>query len=327
MILVSQDREPGRLSRRPDSARLVSIAMPVYNCGPTLARAIRSVLHQTYEDWRLLLIDDGSTDCSVSIARAFSDPRIRVMTDGKHRGLVARLNQAIDMAEGRYLARMDGDDVAFPNRLERQVEFLEEHPQVDLVGSGVVVFRNDGEVLGTRPIYLGHTEICRRPWLGFPLAHPTWTGRTEWFRAYRYRTAAVRAEDHELLLRSYRTSQFVCLPEILLGYQESTLSLKKILRGRYSFAKAAFEEFARRGEILTAMRGVLGQVARGCVDTFAITTGLDYRILRHRARPATPEIVRRWQSVFAELEESGAQCQTVSAAHSTASSRMSARHS
>src|SRR5215472_3881837 len=93
---------------------LVSIGMPTFNCERTLAIAIRSILNQTYDNWQLLLMDDGSTDRTLEVARGFADPRISVLTDHSHKGLVPRLNQAVEMSQGEYFARMDGDDVAYP---------------------------------------------------------------------------------------------------------------------------------------------------------------------------------------------------------------------
>lgn len=285
-------------SQRP----LVSIGMPVYNCAEVLEVAIRSILKQTFCDWELLLIDDGSTDRTPDLCRSFADRRIRLFADGSHRALVRRLNEAVDLSRGKYFARMDGDDVAYSERLELQVRFLEENPGIDLVGGGILVFRGDGEALGIRRIIQNHAEICQRPWAGFYLPHPTWMGRIEWFRTNRYREKAVRSEDQDLLLRTYSTSQFASLPETLLGYQESSLSLRKMLRARYSFAKAVFEVFLSKRAYRTAFRGVLEQGLKAGVDVFAVATGLNYHILRHRALPASQETLQRWSTVWAHLQ-------------------------
>src|ERR1700747_664207 len=118
---------------------LVSVGMPVLNCERTLEVAIRSILQQTYENWQMVLVDDGSKDRTVEIARSFTDERSRVIADGFHRGLSARLNQAIILSMGEYFARMDGDDVSYPQRFDAQVRYLEEHPRVDLLGAGILV--------------------------------------------------------------------------------------------------------------------------------------------------------------------------------------------
>ncbi|MDE3136081.1 MAG: glycosyltransferase [Acidobacteriota bacterium] len=281
------------------SSPLVSIGMPVWNCEKTIGAAIRSILNQTHGNWELLVIDDGSTDGTLREARRFVDSRIRVHADGCQRGLVPRLNEAVKLSRGEYFARMDGDDVSFPERLEMQLTYLDWNPAVDLVGAGVIVFRGEGEVLGTRALPLTHEEICRRPQSGFHLAHPTWLGRTEWFRDHPYRSDAVRAEDQDLLLRTYRSSRFAALPAVLLGYREESLRLEKILRGRRSFLRSVVREECSHGRTLRAMAAICEQVAKGLLDAIAITTGLDYAILRHRALPADPAIVQRWKRVWA----------------------------
>src|SRR4051812_47547353 len=111
---------------------LVSIAMPVRDSQRTLPVALRSIVSQTYPNWELLLFDDGSTDRTLEIARSFADDRIKIVSDGRGRGMTVRLNQAARVASGKYYARMDGDDAAYPQRLERQVAYLESHPEVDL---------------------------------------------------------------------------------------------------------------------------------------------------------------------------------------------------
>src|SRR5512135_1398022 len=120
------------------SQPLVSIGMPVRNNEATLALAIRSILEQTYTNWELLLIDDGSSDGTLRVMRGFTDERIRIFSDGLSLGLPDRLNQAIDASRGEYFARMDGDDVSYPRRLGRQVDYLRHHPQVDLVGAWAI---------------------------------------------------------------------------------------------------------------------------------------------------------------------------------------------
>src|SRR5205807_2440696 len=114
-------------------------------------------------------------------------------------GRAARLNQLVSSAGGTIVARMDADDISYPQRLERQLRLLNAQPGVDVVGSSMIVFRNHGELAGKRPAPGDHADICRRPGVGFALFHPTWMGRVQWFRRYPYRLAAVRCEDMDLL--------------------------------------------------------------------------------------------------------------------------------
>jgi glycosyltransferase involved in cell wall biosynthesis len=281
----------------------LSIGLPIYNCATTLDGAIRSILNQTFRNWELLLIEDGSTDETADLARRYADPRIRIFADGKHLGLVARLNQAISLSQGTYFARMDGDDVSYPERMALQVGYLEKHPEIDLLGAGILVFGRDGKALGTREIHITHEEICRRPWAGFYLPHPTWVGRIEWFRKHLYRCQAVRCEDQDLLLRTYDGSHFAALPEIVLGYREERLSLGKLLRGRSSFVRSAFREGSLRRKYWMGVGALLEQMLKGLTDCVAIGTGLEYRILRHRALPIDGVAQRRWNEIWRENGE------------------------
>jgi glycosyltransferase involved in cell wall biosynthesis len=277
---------------------LVSIAMPVFGCEKTLGLTIRSILHQSLQDWELLIIDDGSPDKTVEIGRSFKDPRILVIADGLHLGIPRRRNQAIEMSRGKYFGLIDGDDLAYPERLERQVRYLRTHSEVDLVGCGVLVFRGDGRLLGTREVRMSHQQICERPWAGFHLAQPTWIGKGEWFRTHGYRVELARAEDQDLLLRTYKTSCFAALPDILVGYREESLSLRKNFVGRYSFCRSLLREAFQHKDYLLALRGIWGQSLKGLADFLAISTGLNHRALRHRARPVEDSVRERWEEVW-----------------------------
>lgn len=280
---------------------LVSIAMPVRNSASTLEVCVNSVLLQSHTDWELLLMDDGSKDESVEIALSYRDCRIRVVSDGQQRGIQARLNEAIRTAKGKYFARMDADDVAYPERLERQLQFLEQHPDVSLVGSWVMVFGRDGVALGKRARAVSHEQITASPYSGFPVAHPTFFGRVGFFERHPYPVGAVRAEDQILLLRTFRQERFANLPGILLGYREESLSPRKMLLGRYWFALNASRDLLKRGKRTRAGRVVAEQILKGMVDVLAVSSGLDYKLLRHRAMPASADEIRRWQQVWAQV--------------------------
>lgn len=279
---------------------LASIGMPVFNCQNTLAAALRSILLQTYDNWELFLIDDGSTDQSLQQARKFEDPRIHLLSDGARRGLAARLNQAIELSQGNYFARMDGDDVAYPERLERQVNYLEEHPEIDLVGTTMMVFTENGEILGKRAGPQTHADICRRPTGAFRMFHPTYMGRLVWFRRYRYDVRLTVSQDQDLLLRAYRSSQFANIPEILLGYREEKLALGKILKSRWTSIQAASRQLAREGRLPLASFAIIEHGLKALLDLFAVSTGLGYRLLPHRAQRSlcTEAEMQRWEQVW-----------------------------
>lgn len=282
----------------------VSIVLPVYNGGSVLQQALASLSHQTFRDWELILIDDGSTDGCLS-GFTPADGRIILIQDGGNRGLAARLNQGIDLARGKYLARMDQDDIAYPERLEAQVNFLEKHPEVDLVAARTLLFREDGSVIGLSPLRRTHAEICATPWRGFFLAHPTWMGKTEWFRRHRYHLPEfVRAEDQELLLRTYSTSRLACLPEVLLAYRKTQVPLGKILTARKSLALAQWSVNIRQRRPAHAALGFLLALGKAVIDTGVAAVGGGRLFVTRMARGAPPEEVARWGRLWSEIQRS-----------------------
>lgn len=221
----------------------VTIGMPFYNSEHTLPDAIRSVFAQSYQDWELLLIDDGSTDRSLEIARSVRDPRVRVISDGQNRRLHYRLNQITSLADRKYIARMDSDDIMHPDRIEKQMQQLESNPKLDAIGTAVYTIDNTNNPNGMR----GSNPPSADPKVVLSqaiLVHPTVVARAEWFRDNPYDEAFVRAEDYELWCRTYKTSSFAALSEPLHYYREgarapwkylkdylqSTRTVKKILR-------------------------------------------------------------------------------------------------
>lgn len=277
---------------------VVSIGMPVFNGARTIAQSICSILNQTVEDWELLIIDDGSTDNTYEIAASFDDPRIIVTRGEDNKGLPARLNECVSRARGTYFARMDGDDIAYPGRLQHQLEFLQNHSEVDLVAGWVVVFRNDGAVYGVRRGPLTHEQICAHPWKGISMAHPTWMGKAGWFRCNPYRTDAPRTQDQDLLFSTYQKSRFAIVPEIVLGYREDSLSLSKILLARKDMYKMMIRISFEQHKFTTAALGIGTLIAKGLVDTLAISTGLKYHILQHRASAIRCEEEAEWRTVW-----------------------------
>ena len=281
---------------------LISIGMSVYNGEKTLLSTIRSLQNQTHEHWELILMDDGSTDQTARVARNIDDWRIRVYSDGRNRKLPTRLNQCVALSRGEYFARMDCGDLAYPERLAKQVAYLETHPGIDLLASRIVIFAEGGRVIGTYTFKQTHREITSRPTSGFYFPHPTWMAKTDWFRKHPYRVGMNKSQDQELLLRTYRTSCFACLPHILLGYQKDSLSLTNILKSRYYSSRALLiRSVLDKNYVLAA--GVFENIIKALIETFSITTGLNYRILRHRSMPVDPSEIALWQHVWRNCQK------------------------
>lgn len=197
--------------------KLLTIAIPFYNAERFLELAIKSVLAQTYKDWHLLLIDDGSTDSSLSIAKKYEkDPRIEIHNDGKNLGLVSRLNQIAQLSQTKYLARMDADDIMHPERIEKQLNTLLKHPDIDVLGTNMYSIDEYNQINGIRNKYdlpYGLLKVSS-------FSHPTIIALTEWFRHNPYDSKAVRIEDSELWIRTSYNSNFQILTEPLFFYRE-----------------------------------------------------------------------------------------------------------
>lgn len=201
---------------------MVTIGLPVYKGEKWISEALESILRQTYSDWELIVTDDGSADKTIEIIQAFcqkyqvSNDRIRVVADGEHRGIAARLNQMVRMAQGKIFARMDADDVMMPERLEKQLKFLKEHPEADVIGCAAVVIDKEGRECGVRD-NLPEGEEYRRV---ERLIHPTLMGRTEWFLEHPYDERYSGCEDYELWLRVRKEATLLQMAEPLICYRD-----------------------------------------------------------------------------------------------------------
>lgn len=257
------------------SAPTVSVILPVFNGGEELRLAVASIHAQSFADWELILLDDGSKDGALERLGVSADPRLRIVRDGQNRGLSARLNQGVALARGRYIARMDHDDIAHPDRLSRQVEFLDGAPDVDLCGTRCVAMDEDGAIIGALPVALTHEQICARPWRGFHLAHPTWMGRAGWFRDHPYTDPGpYRCEDQDLLLRTYLSSRFAALPEALLAYRvRANPRLSVLAKTRVALAREQWAHFLSQGAVAKGILSLALAAVRIGSDTIRNATG------------------------------------------------------
>ncbi len=254
----------------PDSAPLVTIAMPVLNGGALLAVAVESVRAQSFQGWELLIMDDGSTDGATEQVQHLQDKRIRVVRDGHNRGIASRLNQAIGLARGKYFARMDHDDICHPERIQKQVDRLNHDPAIDLLATRCLTMDESGRITGALPAELSHADICRRPWLAIHMAHPSWMGRIEWFRAHRYQVPAPYcAEDQELLLRAAGVSSYSTLPDFLLAYRiRSEICWDKLVKTRLTLAKVQVSWALEKARYLNAALSVVALAGRLLHDVY-----------------------------------------------------------
>jgi glycosyltransferase involved in cell wall biosynthesis len=231
----------GKAARpRPAGARpLVSVLLPVYKPHPVFFPvAVRSVLAQTLGDFELLIAERPSALSAAEMLRQTPDPRITHLLCPEPTSLVEQLNRGLRVARGRYIARLDADDIADPRRLEKQVSYLEEHPGIDVLGSQVRIIDAAGEEVGYRSYPLDHDAIVAALRRRNPLNHSAATfAREGILAAGGYGYARYPVEDYELWCRlARRGARFANHPDILLRYrvhgeQVKVVSLRAMLRG------------------------------------------------------------------------------------------------
>jgi glycosyltransferase involved in cell wall biosynthesis len=202
----------------------VSVIMSVYNGAPHLHASVQSILQQSFGNFELLIVNDGSTDSSSQILSdlASTDRRIRII-ERDNRGLVASLNELIAVAKSPLLARMDSDDIAMPDRLALQVEYMAANPQIGILGSNTHDLNENGflqNAVEKYPLSPHNARLNLRN--GPPVCHPSVLMRTEIIRKLGgYRAAFRHAEDYDLWLRASRVTDISNLPQRLLLYRRS----------------------------------------------------------------------------------------------------------
>jgi glycosyltransferase involved in cell wall biosynthesis len=215
----------GKMSSKPPA---VSVLLPCYNAAATLDEALQSLVVQTLVDFKVAIVDDGSTDDSLPIVRAWAERDSRLcLISRKHEGIVAALNTGLAACRAPYVARMDSDDRCHPQRLARQVEYLENHPEVGVVSCRVAGFPPEQVRQGFQ-IYmdwlnslLDDADIRREMFVESPLPHPSVTYRRQVVQALGSYQEHGWPEDYDLWLRLYLAGVgFARLPEVLLEWRE-----------------------------------------------------------------------------------------------------------
>ncbi|MFH0891451.1 MAG: glycosyltransferase [Candidatus Falkowbacteria bacterium] len=209
----------------------ISVILPVYNGSEYLAPAIDSVLAQTFDDFELIIIDDGSTDGSGNIIRGFAtDKRVKLLYNEKNLGLVGTLNRGISAARGEYIARMDQDDICYPERLEKQYVFMNDRQDVGVVGTGIILMNGAGDTFDKRAKPAEHYLIKWRCFFSVPIFHPTVIARADILKNNPYDQNFEYCEDIELWSRLIfkKNIEFANLPDYLLRYRIHGASMTKI---------------------------------------------------------------------------------------------------
>lgn len=194
---------------------LVSVLIPVYNASKFIEESINSILYQSYQDLEVILVDDCSLDNSVELIKSFSDDRIRLIELKENKGIGGALNAGLKISSGKYILRMDADDIALPDRVSKQVKFMENHPDIGVSGALAEYF--DGTSFNSS---VAQDQLKPRLLINCVFAHPTVIIRKSLldnhgieFRGY--------LEDYELWVRLSFLTEFGLLPEVVLQYRRS----------------------------------------------------------------------------------------------------------
>jgi glycosyltransferase involved in cell wall biosynthesis len=237
---------------------VVSVLMPIHNAEQTLVEAVESILAQTFRDFELIAVDDGSTDRSLTILQDFArrDPRVRIISR-PNTGIAGALNDAIASARGEFLARMDADDISLPTRFEKQVEYLKAHPECVLLGSRVLLVEPYGTPMYVTDHETDHAGIADQllRGVGWAVVHPAAMMRADAVRsAGGYRADRVPIEDLDLFLRLTEIGKAANLSEVLLHYRQHLESTnhKRFHEQEAKKRACVADAYTRRGASLPA---------------------------------------------------------------------------
>ncbi len=255
--------------------------MGVHNGADSLDVAIGSIVGQTFEAWELIVVDDGSDDASLEIAHSWArrDARVHVVVQWPNAGHPASLNEAFRRSRGELIARMDADDESFPERLEKQVRFLDAHPEVTVVGTGAEFVDPRGSVIGTGLLLEAHDDIVSKIYRTSPFIHPSVMMRRTFLEELGgYDVRLRRAEDVDLWLRGCRRFRYHNIAEPLIRCrtrERGGVTARTMLEGAFVLARSAYRE----RHLLS--RG--GYAVRYLGSTFLVSLGL-----RRRRLPQAP---------------------------------------
>jgi glycosyltransferase involved in cell wall biosynthesis len=223
---------------------LISVILPVYNAEKFLNESINSILEQTYTHFELIIVNDGSTDGSQAIIEHYSDPRIKNIFHTQNKGLVASLNIAIVSAKGDMIVRMDADDIAFKDRVQKQVQYLLDHPAIDIVGTHAVFFEtNTQSPMANWELDLNTitpSSIKKALTWENCMIHPSICMRSEIAKSLLYNEHQKNYEDYDLWLRATADNINIAkIDESLLYYrvQSNSITQSSIRKGNFYFQK------------------------------------------------------------------------------------------
>ncbi len=260
---------------------IVTIGIPLYNAENFIEDAINSVLKQTYQNFELIISNDSSTDHSLTIVKNINDPRIKIIDGKENKGISYRLNEQVSIANGKYFARMDADDIMHPERISKQVSFLEKNPHIDLLGTSAIIIDDDNQILGIRSTK--KPQKMEDVIVGSPFIHPTVCGKLTWFKKNIYTTTYDGAEDYALWMKAFPESNYEVLQEPLLFYRDPLKFKIKTFLSRLKVQRKMFREnsFLQKNRLLK-MKLILITYMKGFASKVMVALGKEDRLIARR---------------------------------------------
>ncbi len=280
---------------------LVSVITPCFNERQTLPMAMASLMCQTYEQWECIFIDDGSTDGSVDVVEAIEDPRFRIIRFSENQGRGAARQRAHEEVRGKFVAMLDADDWWYTSKLEKQIQYLDEHPEVAIVSTGMVIVDENDDALGFR----GCEQINGQSLP--PLHEPTIAYAPSCIRAdvaanYSYNKKYKVAQDADFIQRICMDQKYSNLPEPLYVYTEyQTYSLEKMMMCM-GYRTMALKTFRRQYPLRSRLEIAKKQLKLP-VYRLIFALGQDRALISRRSSPATERV----QTVYKAQKQAVAQ--------------------
>lgn len=281
---------------------LITVGIPIHNASHYIERAVLSIVKQTYLNWMCIIVDDGSSDNGIKLIQNMTklDSRFSILTDSENEGLSYRLNQISTMCTTKYLARMDADDIMHPDRLSTQLKYLQDHPEMDVVGTEAYTIDTTNVVHGYKSAPTGFDT--RSAIQGALFIHPSIMGRTEWFKNNPYDVSANRSEDYELWLRTAETSNFDNIREPLMFYREVGLRHATKYSATSDGILLTLEKYLRVAppELIDAVHKKIKDVKnKKRIFNLASRLGFEKQLIARRSGIMTPEALLEAQSILA----------------------------
>lgn len=268
------------------STPLVSIMIPVYNAEKTIANAIKSLLYQTYDNWECIIVNDGSTDNTLSIIDEFAskDSRLKIFSFNENKGRGAARKYALEKCHGDLIGMLDADDWYYPDKLEKQICFLENHPEVDLVSCGMVIQKN-GECIGIRGVNNQIIDQFNKP-RPVPVPHASSLFRKKIVGLNTYDLNFKLGQDMDFLRRILIGRKYAYLIYAGYVYDEYISNDPKKIASSYRFSARGFLKFFKIYPLISLKYACFEYLKIIRLKIYASLFGFDY-ILAKRSSSAT----------------------------------------